>query len=438
MNTRRLAEHIFLSGIKGVLPGKIIGDLITLDGKCLKIGYHSFDLEKTGKIYIIGAGKASASMAHYVEGILGSRITGGHVVTKYGHSCRLRKIKVTEAGHPVPDINSFRATEDIVRLADQAVENDLVICLISGGGSALLADHPPGCLPEEISHLNDLLVKSGADIREINTVRKHLSDVKGGNLMKHIWPAVCCTVIISDVTGDPTDIIASGPTVPDDSTFADAVRILEFRQLSGMIAPGIMDYLRRGSQNNIPENPKSGDPVFSKSVTLIAGNNRLALMAARIEAESMDLESFIVTSELYGDPVGACEYILDTALKYQHNNAFQKPLCLLFGGETTLKVTGDGIGGRNQHLALEAAVRLKDKPGITLLAGGTDGNDGNTEMAGAVVDNQSVISPKAEKLDPHTFLQNFDSYNYFKTAGGLIYTGPTLTNVMDLIVVIVE
>ena len=438
MNTRQLAEHIFLSGIRGVLPQKVIGDLVSLRGDQLKIGFQTIDLSKAGKLFVLGAGKASAAMAHYIEVILGNRISGGHVVTRYGHYCQLSYISITEAGHPVPDSNSFEATKKIIQIAQQAAEEDIVICLFSGGGSALLADYPSDCKPEDISGLNDILVKSGADIREINTVRKHLSNVKGGNLMKHIWPATCYTILISDVTNDPLDIIASGPTVPDDSTFIDAYKILERRQLTDKVAPSVLEYLRHGIEGHHPENPKSGNSIFSKSNIYLAGNIRMALLSAADEASRMDLTPVVVTSELYGDPAGACEYIINTALLYKIDNNFKKPACLLFGGETAIKVSGEGIGGRNQQLALEAAVRLKYIPGITILSAGTDGTDGNSDVAGAVADCNTTISKKALSLDPQYYLRNFDTYNYFRVAGGLIRTGPTFTNVMDMIVAIIE
>jgi hydroxypyruvate reductase/glycerate 2-kinase len=437
MSYRKLAETVFLAGIRSVLPGKLISDLITLRGTLLKIGYHTYDLDKTGKVFIIGAGKASAAMAHYVESILGSRIAGGLIITKYGHYCKLNHVKVIEAAHPVPDSSGFKATEEIVEMVKTAGENDLVICLWSGGGSSLLADIPENCSPDEIAGLSYLLVRSGADIREMNTIRKHLSGVKGGNLMKHIWPATCCSVMISDVTGDPPDVIASGPTVPDDTTYHDALRILEYRNLIDRVGQGVLNYLRGGAEGRYPETPKSGDPIFSKSATYIAGNNKIALRAAADEARSLNIESFIITSELFGDPVGACNYIIETAVKFKADPAIKKPVSLLFGGETTIEVRGNGKGGRNQHLALAAAIRLKDKPGITILAGGTDGNDGNTEMAGAVADSETLISASAANLDPETYLGNFDSYSFFKSAGGHIFTGPTMTNVMDMVVVII-
>ena len=438
MNNFEIAEQIFLAGVKGVLPGKLIIDLISLRGSLLKIGYMSFDLEKISNIYILGAGKASAAMAHYVESILNTRITGGHIITKYGFFCRLKYIKVTEAGHPIPDSNSYMAAEEILRIAVNATENDLIICLWSGGGSALLADYPENSSPGEMAFLNEKLVKCGADISEMNAVRKHLSKLKGGQLAKNIWPASTVSILLSDVIGDPYDIIASGPTVPDNSTFSDAMKVLEKYQLINEIPAGLVNYLNEGVQGIRSETPKSGDPVFNKTATFLAGSNKFALRVAKDEAEKLGFTTFIITESLTGDSENACSFIIDNTINYKNNNILQKPVCLLFGGETTVRVTGKGQGGRNQHLALSAALRLQHIPGITFLAAGTDGNDGDTDSAGAVVDSDTVPKALSKNVVPEMYLSNFDSYQFFKSIGGHIHTGPTMTNVMDLIVVLID
>jgi hydroxypyruvate reductase/glycerate 2-kinase len=438
MNNREVAEHIFLAGIKGVLPDKIINDLFSLRGSLLKIGYLSYDLEKIRNIYVIGAGKASAAMAHYVEKIVGERITEGHIVTKYGYFCKLKNITVTEAGHPVPDENSFRATEEILRIAEKAAEDDLVICLWSGGGSTLLADNPESSSPHEIMFFNEMLVRCGAEIREMNTIRKHLSKVKGGQLLKHIWPAASVSIFLSDVIGDPLDIIASGPTVPDNSTFAEALKILENYHLKKDIPAGLLNYLEEGAGGKQPETLKQNDDVLVKSATIIAASNKTALQSAKAEAENLEFTTFIITDELAGNTEQACSYIIDSIFKYKNNSALRKPVCLLFGGEATVKVTGSGVGGRNQHLALTAALKIQNIPGITLLSAGTDGNDGNTEMAGAVVDSESVHYALSMNVDPESYLKEFDSYHFFNSIDRCIFTGPTMTNVMDMVVVIIE
>ncbi|MBG0858323.1 MAG: glycerate kinase [Bacteroidales bacterium] len=438
MNWRETAKQIFIAGVTSVLPGKLIESHLSLKGNVLHLGNRYYDLDRIGKIYIIGAGKASAAMGHFVEHLLGDKIAGGHIVVKYGHYCRLRHVKVTEAGHPVPDENSFRATAEIIDLVKEAGENDLVICLFSGGGSSLLADVPERSVSFEIIRMNELLVKCGANINEINCVRKHLSKVKGGQLARHIWPASFINIIISDVSGDPLDIIASGPTVPDNSTFREALRVLEDYRIISQVPASILGYLYEGAQCLGPETPKPGDEVFKDSFTYIAGNNRTALNGSKEKAEDLGFNAFIVGEELKGDVNCAVTSISETINSFRNNNTLRRPVCLLYGGETTVKVEGKGMGGRNQHLALMAALRLQDMPGVTLLASGTDGNDGDTEMAGAVVDSETLHDALEQGIDPVSYLKEYDSYHFFKSAGGHVYTGPTLTNVMDMVVVLIE
>jgi glycerate 2-kinase len=438
MTNREIAEKIFLAGVRSVLPEKLITSIMSVSGSVLTIQGHSFPLTGIRNIFLIGAGKASAAMGHYVETIIGNRITGGHIVVKYDHSCLLKNTRVTEAGHPVPDVNGFHATEEIKKIAQQASENDLVICLLSGGGSALLADLPEGLLPEELYIVNNLLIRCGASIREINCVRKHLSGVKGGQLSRMTWPATIVSLILSDVIGDPLDVIASGPTAPDPSTYNDALRIIEYYHLTSDITAGVLNYLKEGSQGIHPETPKPGDPLFSKTFNFLAGTNRIALEAAKSQAITLGYNTYIVESELHRDVETTAENIIYAAINYKKNIDIKKPVCLLYGGEPTLRVNGNGLGGRNQHLALSAAIRLQAMPGITLLSAGTDGTDGPTDAAGAVVDSYTVNHARLLNADPEGYLAEFDSYNFFRKAGGQIRTGPTFTNVMDLVVVTIE
>lgn len=438
MNNLETAEQIFMAGVRSVLPERLITGVMKLDGSLLTIGDHKIVLEDIRKIYVTGAGKASAAMGHYVESILGNRITGGHIVVKYSHSCKLKKIEVTEAGHPIPDENGLKATQEIIRIAAQASENDLVICLISGGGSALLADLPGNLLPEELYIVNNLLVRCGANIQEINSVRKHLSYVKGGQLARIVSPARLVTLILSDVPGNPLDVIASGPTVPDPSTFSDALRVIESYNLTTDVTAGVLNYLREGIEGIHPETPKPGDPLFSNTLNILAGTNQTALKASKNEAVRLGFKTYIIDAELQGDVENVCESVISTVVSFKNNSEIPKPACLLYGGETTVKVHGNGMGGRNQHFALSAAIRLRDIPGVTLLSAGTDGTDGPTDAAGAVVDTGTLQRAVSLNEDPENYLFEFNSYNFFRRAGGHIITGPTYTNVMDLIVVLVE
>ena len=367
MRNRDNALRIFLAGVRGVLPEKLVTDVLQLKGQVLVAGNHEVSLEGIEKILVIGAGKASAAMGHYVECILGDRISGGHIVVKYGHSCTLKKIRVTEAGHPVPDENGFMAAREIKKIASDASANDLVICLISGGASALLSDLPEGLIPEELYIVNNLLIRSGATINEINCVRKHLSSIKGGQLVRTIRPARLITLIISDVIGNHLDVIGSGPTVPDSTTFADALGVIEKYNLTDDVTRGVMNYLRDGYAGYHPDTPKPGNLIFEGTMNIIAGTNQAALRACKNEAVKLGYRSYIIDAALEGDVETACESIINTALSFRNNQDIPKPACLLYGGETSVRVTGSGTGGRNQHLALSAAIKLRDIPGITVL-----------------------------------------------------------------------
>lgn len=438
MNAKNAVEQIFRAGVESVLPDKMIRNILQLKSENLCISSLTFPLSDINRIYVIGAGKASALMAKEVEAILGNRISEGQIVVKHGHNCQLERVQVTEAGHPTPDMNGFRATNELLKMVQNAGENDLVICLISGGGSSLLTDFPEGVTPDELIRMNQLLLKSGAAIQEMNALRKHVSHVKGGQLARTIFPATLVTLILSDVIGDSLDVIASGPTCPDSSTFRDAMNVLEKYSLLDQMPSSIVKYLTKGVQGLVSETPKFGDPVFSNTYNLIIGSNRIALEAAQKRATEMGFQTSILTSELDGNAVQAAGYIVQYAMNIQADDSQLKPVCMLFGGETTVQVTGNGLGGRNQHLALCAARLLTNTIGITLLAAGTDGNDGPTNAAGAVVDGDTYQHAFSMNIDPDKFLNEFDSYHFFQQAGDHIITGSTLTNVMDLVVVLIE
>ena len=438
INYKTIAEQIFLAGVESVLPSGLITKKMSLKDNSLIIGPQSYPMEAIENIYVIGAGKASAMMGAEVEKILGNRITEGRIVVKYGHSCKLKYIGISEAGHPGPDENGIKATREILKIAELANCNDLVICLLSGGGSSLLVDIPEGCSLKDIIKVNDLLINSGASISEINAVRKHLSGVKGGQLARVAYPAILVNLIISDVTGDPFDVIASGPTVPDPTTFLQALNVLATFGLTRTVPRGILAYLKRGAAGKKPETPKPGDPVFDNTFNILVGSNHVALEAARSKAMEFNVNAVIVDYQLQGDTSTVAEYLVETALRFKNDKNEVKPVCLLFGGETTVKMTGKGTGGRNQHLALLSAMLLHNSEGITILCAGTDGNDGPTDAAGAVVDSDTISDANSKNIYAEKYLEEFDSFHFFKKEGGHIITGPTMTNVMDIIVIIVE
>lgn len=438
MNMKAVAEEIFLSGVENVLPDKMIQAQVKVIDNVIHFADTQICLDKVNHIYVLGAGKASALMAKGLEDVLGERITEGHVVVKYGHACTLNYIRVSEAAHPTPDSNGIQATKDILDLARKATKDDLIICLISGGASALLADCPEGSKLDDLILLNELLLKCGADIKEINTVRKHLSNVKGGQLASAIYPAKSISLILSDVIGDSMDVIASGPTCSDSSTFEEALQVLVKYKLLKKCPSSMIEYLTSGFMKLIPETPKPGDPIFKNAKNIIIGSNKKALEAAGRKAYEFGFNSRILTSELNGDLVKAADFVMDSAFEIQNDPLIKKPVCLLAGGEPTIKVTGSGLGGRNQHFALYCASKISEKKGLTILCAGTDGNDGPTDAAGAVVDCSTVYDALTGNIDYRHFLETCDSYHFFKQVGGHIMTGSTKTNVMDIVVVLIE
>lgn len=437
MNNRQVAFDIFNAGVEIVKPDILINSSVILSSEKLTIHNRIFDLTNIKNIYVIGAGKASALMAKALENVLGTKITCGHIVTKYGHSLPLQYIGVTEAGHPVPDNNGLEGTTKILSIVKEAKLNDLVICLLSGGGSALLTDVPGGCTLADIASMNNLLLRSGANISEINCIRKHLSNVKGGHLAKLASPAVVISLILSDVIGDPIDVIASGPTAPDESTFADALEVIERYNLSEQVSPSIYNIINSGVQGKLPETLKKNDIAVNKIYNFVIGNNTLALQAAKAKAEALGYITHIETNTLSGDVEKIATIVVETGQTLRDKKKGSK-CCVLYGGEPTVKITGNGLGGRNQHLALIVAQLLQNQPSITVLCGGTDGTDGPTEAAGAVVDCNTAINAASNKLNIDNYLQNCNSNTFFQKEGGVIITGPTQTNVMDIIVLLVD
>ncbi|MBK6814765.1 MAG: DUF4147 domain-containing protein [Saprospiraceae bacterium] len=346
------------------MPDQLMHRYVSVDQNILQIEHLRYDLDTIDHIYIVGAGKASAAMANAIESILGASITHGHIVTKYNHSIPLQYITITEAGHPVPDENGRQGTQLIMSIAKEAGENDLVICLISGGGSALLTDIPDGCTLEDLKTLNSILLKSGADITEMNCIRKHLSNVKGGLLSRLSFPSKVVSLILSDVIGDPLDVIASGPTAPDPTTYQDAIAIIRKYNIEHEIPPSIWVLLNEGLENKRQETLKESDEINAFTKNLVIGTNKLALITASEKAESLGYTSTILTNRLQGDILEVAA-IIDKAIRSAVKHNVSAKQCLLFGGEPTIKVHGEGLGGRNQHLALLMAKKLAGHPGIT-------------------------------------------------------------------------
>lgn len=386
-------------------------------------------------VRVAGFGKAACAMAAATEELLYDRIDRGIIITPRGH-CQevhtLQKMRLHEGGHPIPDENGLAGTVELVQLLKGSTQHNLVVCLISGGGSALLVAPYEGITLTDKKQVTRLLLHAGATIDELNTVRKHLSRVKGGRLAEIARPARMVSLIISDVVGDHLDIIASGPTAPDESTFTDALQVIEKYRLAATVPAAVINVLTRGAQGLIPETPKQGDAIFNRVDNIIIASNKTALEAARAEAVQLGYPAEIITAELTGEAREAGRRLAQRAL------GMNRPACLISGGETTVTVTGGGTGGRNLELALAFAQEIQDAPGITLLSAGTDGKDGSADAAGALVDGETIARARAQGLVPEAYLSENDSYNFFRQVGGLLITGPTGTNVMDVQIIIVD
>ena len=429
----KIAEEIYYSAIKAVDPYNAV---VSQKEKIQK----TYEEGNFNRVLVIGFGKASPSMVKAVEDNFSNLITEGIAITKYGHIKRNLKspIKVYEAGHPLPDENGLKATEKIINLLSSTDEKTMVLCLVSGGGSSLLVAPLDEIDLESKKEINSLLLRSGAEIEEINIVRKHLSKVKGGRLAELAYPARVLSLIISDVIGDRIDVIASGPTAPDPSTYEDAIEVLKKYNLLKRIPQNIKEALEKGRKGLIPETPKRKNNIFEKVENIIVGSNRIALLSAKKKAEEMGFETEILTFELKGEARMAGKWLAEKAIHFLNSKGKGRKICLLSGGETTVNVAGDGMGGRNMELALSFAIEIEGKSGITLLSAGTDGTDGLTDSAGAIVDGETVIKARKMGINPEDFLKNNDSYNFFKKVSGLFITGPTGTNVMDIQVVLLE
>jgi glycerate 2-kinase len=362
------------------------------------------------------------------------------VVTKYGHCAgrEFKKIRVREAGHPLPDENGVGATNEIVGLLKKADADTLVICLISGGGSSLLVSPCEGVSLEDKQAVTGLLLKAGATINELNAVRKHLSLVKGGRLAQLAYPARTISLIVSDVMGDNLDVIASGPTSPDGTTFPEAAAILKRYGLLQRTPGSVLEVLDKGVEGLLPETPKQGDRIFERVCNVIIGNNGRALHAAREQAASLGFQTEIVSAAVAGEARDIGRDLARKAIGIKSARGSSRPLCLISGGETTVTVTGSGRGGRNMELALSFAAEIEGIGGIKLLSAGTDGTDGPTDAAGAIVDGDTVKRGRELGADVREHLANNNSYTFFKKAGALFVTGPTGTNVMDIQILAIE
>lgn len=435
---RRHAVQIFRAALDASDPAAAVLRHVRVAGRVLIAGKRRYPLRSFRNIFVVGAGKASAAMAQAVEKLLGPRITGGLVNVKYGHVAPLRRIELNECGHPVPDEAGVRGARRIADIVANAGEKDLVLCLISGGGSALLPSPAPPLTLEEKQQATRLLLASGANIHEINALRKHISTLKGGQLARLAWPATVVSLLLSDVIGDDLDVIASGPTAPDASTFGTARGVLDKYGLLEQVPRAVRERIEAGLRGEIPETPKAADPVFQRVQNLVVGSNALAVQAAAAKAKELGYRPMILSTRIEGEAREIARMHAAIAKEVAWSGwPVRPPACIISGGETTVTVRGSGLGGRNQEFALAAALDLAGTSGIVVLSGGTDGTDGPTDAAGAIADGATVERAEALGLRARDFLARNDSYHFFEPLGDLLKTGPTNTNVMDVYLVLV-
>ncbi len=437
---RSQAEKLFRASLKRVDPYEAVRRFVRLDGKKLLLHQEGepedvLDLQAYDRIFVVGGGKATAPMARAVEDILGERIRKGIINVKYGFAEELLHTEIIEAGHPLPDQKGVEGARKIVDLLQSAGERDLVFSLISGGGSALLPLPAGPITLNEKQALTKRLLECGASIEEINALRKHISLSKGGQLARAAFPATTVNLMLSDVVGDKMDVIF----VPDQSTFQEAWAIIEKYELTD-IPESIRAHVQRGLKSKIPETPKAGDVVFSRVRNRVVGSNLLALQAAKEEAERMGYRTLILSSMVEGETkeVGRVHAAIAKEI-LASGQPLPPPACVISGGETTVTIRGHGLGGRNQEFCLAAALDLTALPArVVVLSGGTDGNDGPTPAAGAIVDQHTVQRGIEAGMKAAEYLRDNDSFRFFEKTGELLVTGPTKTNVMDVRIVLVR
>ncbi|MEN9938559.1 MAG: hypothetical protein RLZZ387_5138 [Chloroflexota bacterium] len=444
--------RVLAAALAAVEPGAAVRRFLRLEGDALHVGDHSYDLARTDRVLLLAVGKAAAPMAAAAADVLGDRLSAGLVVTKHDRATltsgdglptggepppavggQRSAVEVIAGGHPIPDARSAEAGQRAAQLLAAAGERDLVLLLVSGGGSALLTLPVPGVALDDMQGLTRQLLASGASINEINTLRKHLDQVKGGGLARLAHPAALAALVLSDVVGNPLDVIASGPAVPDTTTFADAWGVLTRYGLEASAPAAILAHLRRGLAGEVPDTPKPGDPAMRGVAHVLVGSNALAAEAAMAAARAEGFGTLLLTTHLQGEAREAGRVLAAVAHEVAASGSpIPRPACIVAGGETTVTLRGNGRGGRNQELALGALADLAGLEGAVLVALATDGDDGPTDAAGAVVTGESLARARALGLDPAAHLARNDSYPLFAALGDLLLPGPTQTNVNDL------
>jgi hydroxypyruvate reductase len=435
---RRAARQVLDAAIAAGDAGGLTRDALRRDGQRLHVGERVFDLDRIRRVVVVGAGKASGTMAEAAEAILDGVPVGGLVAVKEPRHPGPGRVRAVQAGHPIPDARGEAAGAEILRLAEDAGPDDLVLCLISGGGSALTPAPVAGVSLGEKQAVTRLLLEAGATINELNAVRKHLSRLKGGQLARAAHPAPVVALLLSDVIGDPLDVIASGPTAPDPTTYGDALSVLDRFGLRARVPGSVRTHLEAGARAEVADTPKPGDAALARVTNVVIGNNGLVVAAAGAEARRIGLTPCLLTRRLQGEAREVARMfaaILDEAART--GSPVGRPACLIAGGETTVTVRGRGTGGRCQEFALALAPELAAMSNVVVLAAGTDGSDGPTDAGGALVDPTTISRAREKGLDARRALAENDSHPFFAALGDLVMTGPTGSNLMDLYVGVV-
>lgn len=430
--------RILEAALRAADPATAVRGALTLSGDRLEVAGQSLDLAQYRRIRLVGAGKAARAMSLGLAAVLGERITGGLVITKHVTPADvdlLPGVRVLPGGHPVPNEDSLRSAQTIARFLSDCRADDLAFCLISGGGSALMTLPQEGVSLVDMQALTRLLLASGADIGEINTLRKHLDRVKGGGLARLASPARLVTLILSDVIGSPLDVIASGPTVADPSTYADALGILRKYRLEEKAPAAVVLALEKGLRGETPETIKPGDPLLERVTTQVIASNTQAAQAALERARAEGFNALLLTTYLQGEAAQAGGVLASILRQVDASGQpVARPACIVAGGETTVTLRGSGLGGRNQELALGAVSLLAGLQDVAFVTLATDGEDGPTDAAGAVVTGETLTRAREMGLDAQQAMQENDSYHFFEPMKGLLKPGPTGTNVNDLVV----
>lgn len=435
--TRENALEIFKEALETVNPKRCLLEHIKLNGNMLGIDRREYDLRKYGSIFVISFGKAACAMGKAIEELLEAQIKDGIVISNSPPNFKFSKLRFYLSSHPIPDERSLGAATEVLKLLEKIGEFDLVIFLISGGGSALLAMPAPGISLEDKRKATEMLLISGVDTFGLNAVRKHISQIKGGGLLKKALPSQVITLVLSDVVGDRLDVIASGPTVPDETTFEDAWRVIEALRLEHRIPPQVVVHLEEGRRGKIPETLKEEEFDSTKVQTVIIGNNFKSLVAAEKKANRLGYNALLLSSQVKGEAREVAKVMASIAFDIERLDIpVKKPACLIFGGETTVTVTGTGKGGRNSEIALAFSMEIMGHDIVALFCG-TDGIDGPTDAAGAICDGRTRERARKINLSARERLAQNDSYTFFEKLGDLVKTGATGTNVMDIGLVIV-